>query len=393
MLAQRTKRGSRFAGLLPLVLVLLTPLRSSALPPAAEGSDVEEKRLEAMRVEIDRLRVELDELRQREAGILDTIDRLAAEQRLREAELREIGLRIATTERAIRAGAARLAEIVAKRESTARYLEFRLRETYKRGAGQSVRRALGGLSGQGGYFEGLRYSTWLSERDAVALREYRERTVELEAESAALEGRRADLERARREATGARDALALATRRRERLLEEIRSDAARREEALAELRAASEGLSALVAGIAAEGGAPELDIVKFRGLLDPPVPGPVSSDFGAMVHPRFRTKVPHPGLDIDAEAGRPFHSVFDGTVLFASWLRGYGLTAIVDHGGEVLSIYSHASVLLVEQGEWVARGQELGRVGDTGSLRGPYLYFEMREAGRPVDPQDWLRGR
>jgi septal ring factor EnvC (AmiA/AmiB activator) len=110
-----------------------------------------------------------------------------------------------------------------------------------------------------------------------------------------------------------------------------------------------------------------------------------------MVHPRFRTEVPHPGLDIEADAGVDFRAAFDGTVRFASWLRGYGLTVIVDHGQEVLSIYAHASVLLVEKGQHVKRGQVLGKVGDTGSLRGPYLYFEIRERGRPVDPATWLR--
>ena len=83
--------------------------------------------------------------------------------------------------------------------------------------------------------------------------------------------------------------------------------------------------------------------------------------------------------------------MFDGLVIFASWLRGYGLTAIVDHGEGVASISAHASVLFVEKGQQVLEGQVLGHVGDTGSIRGPYLYFELREAGRPVDPGPWLR--
>lgn len=84
--------------------------------------------------------------------------------------------------------------------------------------------------------------------------------------------------------------------------------------------------------------------------------------------------------------------MFDGTVVYASWMRGYGLTAIVDHGSGLLSIYAHASVLLVEQGERVRGGALLGKIGETGSLRGPFLYFEMRD-GEPVDPVPWLRRR
>ena len=67
------------------------------------------------------------------------------------------------------------------------------------------------------------------------------------------------------------------------------------------------------------------------------------------------------------------------------------MTAIVDHGGGVASVYAHADVLVVAKGESVVRGQQLGKVGETGSLRGPYLYFEMRDGGKPVDPAGWLR--
>jgi septal ring factor EnvC (AmiA/AmiB activator) len=112
-----------------------------------------------------------------------------------------------------------------------------------------------------------------------------------------------------------------------------------------------------------------------------------------MVHPRFKTTVPHPGWDIEAPEGSPFRSVFDGRVAYAAPLHGYGLTVVVDHGQGVASVYAHAAALVVAAGENVARGQELGRVGDSGSLRGTYLYFELREGGKPSDPGRWLRPR
>ena len=66
---------------------------------------------------------------------------------------------------------------------------------------------------------------------------------------------------------------------------------------------------------------------------------------------------------------------------------------IVDHGGGLLSIYAHASAVVVQPGENVFRGTLLGQVGETGSLRGPYLYFELRADGQPTDPRPWLRRR
>ena len=69
------------------------------------------------------------------------------------------------------------------------------------------------------------------------------------------------------------------------------------------------------------------------------------------------------------------------------------ISAVVDHGNGVASVYAHAGVLLVQAGDSVTKGQELGRVGDSGSLRGPYLYFEIRASGKPEDPSEWLRRR
>ncbi len=134
-------------------------------------------------------------------------------------------------------------------------------------------------------------------------------------------------------------------------------------------------------------------MTKFQGLLDWPADGELRSGFGSVIHPRFKTKVPHPGIDIRAASGNPIRSVFDGEVVFSGWIRGYGLTTIVDHGQGLHSVYAHAAVTWVEPGERVRRGQRLGIVGETGSFSGPSLYFELRLNGRAVDPEDWLRPR
>jgi septal ring factor EnvC (AmiA/AmiB activator) len=175
------------------------------------------------------------------------------------------------------------------------------------------------------------------------------------------------------------------------MLRRIDRDREVREEALAELLEAERDLSDLLAGLSPPGAAaPQLDMAKFRGLLDWPVEGRVTVPFGDQEHPRFRTAVPHPGLDLEAPHGRDVKAVFDGRAVFAEWFRGYGLTLILDHGGGHLSVYAHASVLLVEKGAEVARGQVVAKVGDTGSLKGPYLYFEIRKDGKPEDPRSWL---
>jgi murein DD-endopeptidase MepM/ murein hydrolase activator NlpD len=115
--------------------------------------------------------------------------------------------------------------------------------------------------------------------------------------------------------------------------------------------------------------------------------------FGRQVHPRFGTETFRRGVDIEADEGAPIRAVYAGTVLYRGQLKGYGNLIILDHGAGYYTLYAHASEILVEEGDRVRAGQAIGRVGETGSLEGPRLYFEVRYQGRPEDPEQWLRRR
>jgi septal ring factor EnvC (AmiA/AmiB activator) len=354
------------------------------------GDEDRERRLEAIRSEIGRLRQEMDGLGSRERTLLGEVERLGAEIRLREAELAEASLRLEEVTEAIGEQDRKIVELSEAQTERRAYLAFRLRELYKRGPVSGLRRLVGG-EGLTSYLPGVRYAAYLSERDGRVLREFRADAEQLEKEREKLETQRERLAAARADGERARVALTRSRDQRRRAIERIQGDRRQRQVALDELESASRELSRLVVELGEESTPPSIDIRKFRGLLDPPARGAVSAGFGNVVHPRFKTMVPHPGMDIEAASGEGFHSVFDGRVLFASWLHGYGLTVIVDHGEGVASVYAHGNVLLVEPGEGVVRGQQLGKVGETGSLRGPYLYFEIRDRGKPVDPAGWLR--
>ena len=96
------------------------------------------------------------------------------------------------------------------------------------------------------------------------------------------------------------------------------------------------------------------------------------------------------GLWIGAGLGSPVRAVADGTVVFAEWMTGYGLILIVDHGNGTLSLYAHNESLLKNPGDTVARGDVVARVGNSGGLPQPGLYFELRRNGQPVNPAGWL---
>ncbi len=138
----------------------------------------------------------------------------------------------------------------------------------------------------------------------------------------------------------------------------------------------------------------ELDRNDFganRGRLPWPVAGEVISGFGRHEHPKYKTVTLNNGVDLSAPMGARVVSVGDGVVDLVQWLPGYGQTVIVNHGRGFYTIYAHLSAVTVAPGTRVAPGDQVGAVGDTGSLKGPCLHFELRSGGAARDPQAWLR--
>jgi septal ring factor EnvC (AmiA/AmiB activator) len=127
-----------------------------------------------------------------------------------------------------------------------------------------------------------------------------------------------------------------------------------------------------------------------RGGLPLPARGPITVAFGRVVNPKFNTVTVQNGIDIEAPAGSPVRAVAPGRVVHAGWFKGYGNLVIVDHGDGYHTLVAHLASMQTAMGEEVDAGDALGTVGDSGSLKGPYLYFEIREKGRPVDPRPWL---
>ncbi len=372
-------------------LSLLLGVSSAAGPPLSV-TDAEAERhgqLREFNREISQLQETLAQLGGQERGVLGELEQLEAELRLRRKEHQGAGLRLEDVTADITRRDRTLAQLDEAQAQRRRYLAFKLREIYKAGAEQTAQRFLGG-HGRGLGWNGLGYASYLSQRDLQVLDAFAADAERSERERAEFERARGELAVAEQELGRRRDVVERMRRERSAALERIRLDESRHEAALQELRAAAAELGRLADSLASE---PALDVRTFKGLLEWPTAGRLRSAFGTVVHPEFKTRVPHPGWDIEAEFGAEIVSIFDGRVVFAEWMRGYGLTAIVDHGGGLLSIYAHASILVVERGERVSRRQRLGSVGDTGSLSGPFLYFEMRVDGRPTDPEPWLRRR
>lgn len=128
----------------------------------------------------------------------------------------------------------------------------------------------------------------------------------------------------------------------------------------------------------------------FRSLKDKlpwPVKGKVVSGFGD----RYADgKLRRNGLLISTEEEAQVKAIHYGRVVFANWLRGFGLITIIDHGDGYMTLYGHSSSLFTSPGDWVAAGETIAVAGQTGGTDTPALYFEVRHNGKPDNPRRWL---
>ncbi len=121
-----------------------------------------------------------------------------------------------------------------------------------------------------------------------------------------------------------------------------------------------------------------------------PVDSQPSSEFGYRTHPILKKRKLHAGIDQPAPLGTPIHSSNDGVVIYAGTRGGYGSTVMVDHGGQITTLYAHMSDIGVVDGQTVARGDVLGFVGKSGLATGYHLHFEIREGAQAVNPRNYL---
>jgi len=136
---------------------------------------------------------------------------------------------------------------------------------------------------------------------------------------------------------------------------------------------------------------PPKSFSSLKGLLNMPVKGKVVYFFGPHKNTKLNVVNFQSGIEIKADRGEPIRAVFDGQILYASWFKGYGNMIIIDHGENYYTVYAHAEELFASKGDTIDKGDVVATVGDSGSMIGPSLHFEIRHHGKPVDPLKWIK--
>jgi|GEM_PF-139909 len=237
-----------------------------------------------------------------------------------------------------------------------------------------------------------RLSVW----SGYALRAQRRQIIAQAEQLARVEAARARtlkdrnwVEHLKNKASGQRDARLSETAASRDAVETIDSRITDTTRSVATLRADSERLQSLLEALRAAEGARSGYFAAGKGQWPMPVSGRVDARFGER---KSVGRLVWNGLFIRAETGRSVSAIADGEVVYADWLTGFGLLAIVDHGDGWMSLYGSNQELLVPVGTWVESGATIATTGQSGGQTNSGLYFEIRQDARPVDPEPWLSG-
>ncbi|HET8850663.1 MAG TPA: peptidoglycan DD-metalloendopeptidase family protein [Marinobacter sp.] len=218
-----------------------------------------------------------------------------------------------------------------------------------------------------------------SLRELKAARAAVQRTqTELATTEASLEQRQLELTASRRDREQVLAALQadISTRRSER--DSLEADRQRLEQLLEEVQEA-------IASIPAPNEAQPFSSLENQLLW--PAEGEIVGSYGASY---ANGKLQRTGILMNTEEGAEVRAVHYGRVVFANWLRGFGLITIIDHGDGFMTLYGHSSSLFTAPGDWVAAGETIALAGRTGGTQDPAIYFEVRKNGKPVNPGNWL---
>lgn len=365
-------------------------MRTAVLLALALAADPRE-RLSELEARKAAERAAASALADRELSVLDTLEQV--ERAWRDAEARA---RVVEAERARSAGRLAGAEIEeAAAQARHRALADRLRprlSALQHMARVGELRLLVSAPSLGDLVKRRSLLGKIVQGDAAALRGAREAMLEQERLTAA---RRDEAARQEALASEAKTGRAEASSRRDGFratLAAVRGERQIHERAAAEADAQSRKLAEFIEALspARSGSTSHTGFAALRGRLPRPAGSRIDVGFGKVVDPRFRTVTVQKGVDLAARRGEAVLAVAPGRVVHAGWFKGYGNLVIVDHGEGFHTLVAHLASMTAAAGEDVDAGAMLGTVGDTGSLKGAYLYFEIREHGKPLDPKAWL---
>jgi septal ring factor EnvC (AmiA/AmiB activator) len=351
---------------------------------------IKERELEQVREQISRLKQSMDERaanRDKITGELQAAEVKISETRIR---LKELERQRDFTQKKKAQVEGRLEVKVAELEQETAQLETQVRAAYTSGQQERMKLLLNqhDPATLGRLMTYYRYLSEYRGDNIEAVNTHIKELNDLREQAAAEEKRLAGLARAQ---SAELNELNRAQEKRRELLVSLQSKIEQEGSEIERLAAQEQDLARLIAELTSILSdypiTSEEAFSDMKGRLTWPIAGSLLYDFG---QPRASGRLKWNGVVLGATRGREIRVVYHGRVIFADWLAGMGLLVIVDHGEGYMSLYGYNETTLKIAGDWVAPGDVIATVGDSGGQTRTGLYFEIRQGTRPLNPRSWV---
>ena len=346
-----------------------------------------------------------------EAAVSVELQEILRSLERKESELKQLDQDLVTVEAVIERTESEILKVTEDARSKQRQIESRLKSLYKAGELGTVRMFFSAESFPQ-MAENMRLMKSVLAHDKRIFAEYNQKIEELRQLKIRLEQDASRKERLKGTIAVKRKEIEEEKQKKSTYLTKVRLDRKGHEASLKELQANASRLQSMLKRLDIESRrlamqrskpgvtqkphaelppVPDRGFASQKGRMQSPVKGEIVESFGKHKHPEFNSYTFTKGVYIKAPAGSDVKAVYEGTVIFADYFKGYGNMVIVDHGGGYFSLYAHAAKVLRKVGAEVAKGDSIATVGEVDSTRGSVLYFEIRHLGKPLDPAGWIR--
>jgi septal ring factor EnvC (AmiA/AmiB activator) len=370
---------------LPLLFLLLLPFNSSGTTTEEEYNKIQERMNEQKK--------KLSEVQEREHSILNEIENVNMKLGTIESDLAKYRKDLDRTEDEIARTSAEINKIKASLEKQKSWLKRKLRTIHRFGYSGDTVTLLMSSSDISETMRTLKYLESITRHEHGLLANYKSNLEKLNARYSRLQTLRAELKVHSDKVRSKEGELAQQRRSKEVILSSVRDEKAKHQKMLSELKEASKRMLQIIRESSKADTYAATGFGRLKGRLLWPADGRVAIPYGSHRDPQFDTPVFRNGIHIKTEAFTEARSVYGGKIIFAEWFKGFGQLIIVNHGSGYHTLYGNLSEIFSRVGDIIKENQVIGKVGTSGILNAPGLYFEIRYKGKPLDPTQWLKNR
>lgn len=369
------------------VIVLSAFSVTCAVPAFADEMSNLQQQQQQINSEKANVQSEIKEIQREKTARVQELNKLNKELNNVQVSLDAINAEIASTEEQIAFTEMEISNKQRDYDGRLAIFNLRLKEMYQYGDVNFLE-VLMQASSLSDFLTRFEYLKYIANNDKKLLDEVTAMKTSLEEQKKSLDEMKVSLEANKKNQMTKSAELATASQAQQQLVNQINSDLNAQFEILEDLEAESNAIASQIKAIQAKNSG----TTSAPGMYLWPCPSSktITSNYGYRIHPIQGTKKLHTGMDIGAKTGADVIASASGTVIMSQYYGGYGNCIIIDHGGGVSTLYAHMSKLIAKNGDTVAAGEPIGKVGSTGNSTGPHLHFEVRINGTTKDPKNYL---